>query len=163
MTVAHAGVCGPMTSTFSAKFSANASDVHVDVYNSTSCSGKVYTVRDEPVGGCIAGSYEYRYPAAQPKDTCLVWGHTQAGCPHAMSATVAQTAAKCKPALSSVDQSFAVAAGGGRWNITTFQYDAHVDDCTPMAFLPLLAEGVCTPLQGWYAPYAKLVCGQAGS
>ena len=59
---------------------------------------------------------------------------------------------------SSVGQSFAVPAGNGTYNITTYQYDAHYGDCYPMLFLPRLPADSCVPLSGWFAPYAKLVC-----
>lgn len=160
-TVARSGICGPMSSTFSARFAANETDVHVDIYNSTSCAGDVYESRDEPVGGCISGAFKYEYPAQSLPGACVLWGHTQPGCPdgQAMSGTVAQTTGRClKTEGFSVDQSFAVAAGGGKYNITTSQFDAHFGDCYPMFSLPLIQEGSCLPLTNWYAPYAKLVC-----
>lgn len=163
-TVGRSGVCGPMSTTFSATFAVNATNVHVDIFNSTTCSGGVYESRDEPVGPCISDAFEYQYPAKQPKATCLLWGHTQPGCPEgqAMSATVAQTSGKCLATEGpSVDQTFAVAAGGGKYNITTYQYDAHFGDCYPMSFLPLLQHSSCLALTNWYAPYAKLVCTRA--
>ena len=124
VTVSRTGVCGPMSSTFSATFSANSSNVHVDIYNTSGlCSGEAYAQRDEPVGECLAASYQYHFPAAKPKATCLLWGHTDSLCPQgqAMSATVAQTTGKCRSALATVYQTFAVVAGRDKYNITTYQ------------------------------------------
>ena len=160
-TVAVSGICGLMTTTFSAIFSANATNVHVDIYNSTSCDAKVFESKDESVGACLNGNYQYQYPAERLASTCLLWGHTQPTCPdgQAMSATVAKTMGKCAATEGfSVDQTFAVAAGGGTYNITTFQYDSHFGDCYPMSFFPLIKEGSCLAFTGWYAPYAKLEC-----
>jgi hypothetical protein len=160
-TLSHMGVCGPMTSTFSGIFTANATDVLVSVFNNTDCAGAPYERRDVGIGACSAGTWTYELAAATPAAACVVWGYTTPGCPNgsSISGTVARRGARCVPTASwNVDQGFAMDAGGGRFNVTVEQYDAHVKGCTALSGLDLLQVGRCTAVEGWYAPYVQLEC-----
>ena len=59
-------MCGPVSSTFSANFSANSTDVHVDVYSGSSCKGAPYEQRDVGLGACEVGALSYTLVSAAP-------------------------------------------------------------------------------------------------
>ena len=102
------------------------------------------------------------WPEDRPEGACLLWAHDEAGCPtgRGQSALVARTGAECVATDMgpTADQTFAVAAGNGTFNVTMYQYDPVVGGCDPMLDLPLLAAGTCYAMANWWAAYALLDC-----
>ena len=163
VTLGNLKVCGAVSAGFSAVFSANASDVHVDVYNASTCGGHIYETRDVGIGECVAGALEYSLVHAAPAGACVLWGFGTAGCAAgtALSGNVARKNAKCQPAQRIVDQTSAIDAGGGRFNISVAQYDPQADECDVMSRLDLLTPGACVAMAPgtWYSAYVQLECG----
>ena len=159
-TISHTGVCGPMTTTFSGLFTANDTDVVVQVYNGTQCTGPVYERRDVGIGACSAGTWAYTLAPAAPVGTCVAWGYTSPSCLSgtSISGTIARRNARCVPALGYVNQGFASDAGDGKFNLTVMQYDAHFKDCAALSSFDLLQVGQCSAVAGWFAPYVRLEC-----